>query len=263
MNTVVGKTCPYCQTPIQSGEPVVLCHLCGMPHHTDCWQENGGCTTFGCGGAPAANASQRRATPSYQTAPVYQAAPALQWTHDGRLICPTCRYIMDPFEVTCRRCANLRRQAPPALLQSAPEQYVVQPFQPSVVVFPPAEKEYVDIFSESLPPECPYELRCWNWGAFAITTLWAAAMNQWLWCVLSFIPVLNFFVSFHVAASGNAQAWKTRRWASVEQFRATQGVWNYWGIGIVVLTTIITFVVLYTLWQTTANYEKLLLPNPA
>ena len=44
----VGKTCPYCQTPLKPHDPVVVCPACRMPHHQDCWEDNGGCTTFGC-----------------------------------------------------------------------------------------------------------------------------------------------------------------------------------------------------------------------
>jgi len=53
MTTVVGKTCPYCQAPIKPGAPAVVCSACAMPHHADCWQENGRCTTFGCDGTSA------------------------------------------------------------------------------------------------------------------------------------------------------------------------------------------------------------------
>lgn len=45
---VQGKTCPYCQTPIKPGEQATVCDSCGIPHHGECWQHNGGCTTFGC-----------------------------------------------------------------------------------------------------------------------------------------------------------------------------------------------------------------------
>ena len=49
---VVGKTCPFCQYPIKPGEKVTVCPACGVPHHADCWIENGkGCTTFGCTGS--------------------------------------------------------------------------------------------------------------------------------------------------------------------------------------------------------------------
>lgn len=44
----VGKICPYCQTLIGYDEMVTVCDRCRMPHHHDCWRENGGCTTFGC-----------------------------------------------------------------------------------------------------------------------------------------------------------------------------------------------------------------------
>ena len=48
----VGKTCPYDQYPISVGDQVVVCPECGVPHHVDCWRENGGCTTYGCARSP-------------------------------------------------------------------------------------------------------------------------------------------------------------------------------------------------------------------
>ena len=46
----LGKTCPYCKTPFEKDDVVVICSICDMPHHLSCWQENNGCTTFGCTG---------------------------------------------------------------------------------------------------------------------------------------------------------------------------------------------------------------------
>ncbi len=43
-----GKTCPYCQFPIKQESELAWCRLCSIPHHRECWEENGGCTTFGC-----------------------------------------------------------------------------------------------------------------------------------------------------------------------------------------------------------------------
>lgn len=40
--------CPYCQSPIEEGMAVIVCPSCHVPHHADCWRENGRCTTFGC-----------------------------------------------------------------------------------------------------------------------------------------------------------------------------------------------------------------------
>jgi len=39
LSGVIGKTCPYCQTPIKPGEAVVFCSACSIPHHRECWNE--------------------------------------------------------------------------------------------------------------------------------------------------------------------------------------------------------------------------------
>lgn len=62
MNEAVGKTCPYCQTPIKPVEDVVYCSSCSIPHHQQCWNEGQGCTTFGCSGQPSLTPKQK--TPS-------------------------------------------------------------------------------------------------------------------------------------------------------------------------------------------------------
>lgn len=49
-NNYIGKICPYCKTPLVEGDTVVFCRSCDMPHHLSCWQDNQGCTTFGCAG---------------------------------------------------------------------------------------------------------------------------------------------------------------------------------------------------------------------
>jgi hypothetical protein len=37
----------------ETGPARIFCTACGTPHHEDCYQENGGCTVFGCARAPA------------------------------------------------------------------------------------------------------------------------------------------------------------------------------------------------------------------
>lgn len=57
MSDLIGKTCPYCQFPVKGHEELVVCSECGIPHHKDCWNENHGCTTFGCTGRPSDSSS--------------------------------------------------------------------------------------------------------------------------------------------------------------------------------------------------------------
>jgi TM2 domain-containing membrane protein YozV len=46
--------CPYCRMSFdEASPPKIFCTACGTPHHEDCYQENGGCTVFGCKRAPA------------------------------------------------------------------------------------------------------------------------------------------------------------------------------------------------------------------
>ena len=80
--------CPYCRMPFdEASPPRIFCTACGMPHHEDCYQENGGCTVFGCKRAPAddpklqVSQSDLRAVsvPVQQYAPVVpQYAPIAQ-----------------------------------------------------------------------------------------------------------------------------------------------------------------------------------------
>lgn len=41
--------CPVCGTPLSRGS-IVRCSKCRAAHHADCWQFNGLCATFACGG---------------------------------------------------------------------------------------------------------------------------------------------------------------------------------------------------------------------
>ena len=50
---MTAEVCPYCRAPIAPEEAQTACGSCGSNHHTDCYEENGGCTIFGCSCAPA------------------------------------------------------------------------------------------------------------------------------------------------------------------------------------------------------------------
>src|SRR5258706_13662385 len=45
--------CPYCRSPIDPDpQTQKICEGCATPHHVECFEENGGCTLFGCKFAP-------------------------------------------------------------------------------------------------------------------------------------------------------------------------------------------------------------------
>lgn len=63
-----GKICPYCKTEFKEDDEVVICSLCNMPHHKECWVENQGCTTFGCTGTIKGINQNQGGTISYEVA---------------------------------------------------------------------------------------------------------------------------------------------------------------------------------------------------
>jgi len=63
MNAIL---CPYCRSEIAAGESAAYCNACGTPHHQDCYQENGGCTVFGCRLAPPEEAKIQVSAPELQ-----------------------------------------------------------------------------------------------------------------------------------------------------------------------------------------------------
>jgi TM2 domain-containing membrane protein YozV len=73
--------CPYCRMPFdEASPPKIFCTACGMPHHEDCYLENGGCTVFGCKRAPADDPKLQvsQSDLSAVSVPVQQYAPVAQ-----------------------------------------------------------------------------------------------------------------------------------------------------------------------------------------
>lgn len=73
--------CPYCRMPFdEASPPRIFCTACGMPHHEDCYRENGGCTVFGCKCAPADDPKLQvsQSDLSAVSMPVQQYAPVAQ-----------------------------------------------------------------------------------------------------------------------------------------------------------------------------------------
>ena len=81
MENYIGKICPFCKTEIKEGETVKVCPSCGIPHHEGCWEENKGCTTFGC-------------TEQYhkdgETNPAYVCHNCGAQLRDGQMFCTKC-----------------------------------------------------------------------------------------------------------------------------------------------------------------------------
>lgn len=88
--------CPICCCEIAPGDDVVICPDCRTPHHRDCWEENHGCSTYGCASA----AHQETHTDSTNGG---NAAG----TPDGMVACPACGAMHPATDLVCSSCGKL------------------------------------------------------------------------------------------------------------------------------------------------------------
>ncbi len=66
--TETGRSCPYCRFPLKEKDQITFCGVCESAHHSDCWEENGGCSVVACAGGPQ-EADASSAPPPPRNAP--------------------------------------------------------------------------------------------------------------------------------------------------------------------------------------------------
>ena len=99
MENYVGKICPFCKTEITETDAVKVCPACGIPHHEGCWEENHGCTTFGC---------SEQHYEAQHTNPTDVCANCGAPLGDGQAFCPKCgtAKAAAPQKNVCGKCGN-------------------------------------------------------------------------------------------------------------------------------------------------------------
>jgi len=106
-DNAIGKICPYCTVAIQAGDSIVICSSCEMPHHKECWEENKGCTTFGCLGQNPKEAvlSKIKGTQHENTVNQSMCTKCGLILMDKYNFCPHCGIKISNEEgVTCSKC---------------------------------------------------------------------------------------------------------------------------------------------------------------
>ena len=106
----------------------------------------------------------------------------------------------------------------------------------------------------------------WNWGAFAFPVFWLFAhkLNNWAWGIFGLnmasrflgrsapeavqgsiglvVGLVQLGLAIYLGINGNRMGWESRRFDSVEDFKACQRIWAYWVLGWAVVLIIIFIV---------------------
>jgi hypothetical protein len=105
-----GGTCAVCQSAIGLKEAVLVCPSCDQVHHRECWEEVGGCATYGCENAPR---TEKAASAE---------APRTAWGDTKK--CPACGESIKSIALRCRYCGTEFDTVDPLSLKDLHKQVV-------------------------------------------------------------------------------------------------------------------------------------------
>ena len=115
MYSYIGKTCPYCGKVITQYDEAVICNVCGIPHHKNCWITYSGCTTPGC----AQNMMEK-----------YSAAQSTVQNAQGYTACSACGTVNAPGVAFCTMCGAAITGQPSkqyyTIAQQQKQEYIAQ-----------------------------------------------------------------------------------------------------------------------------------------
>ena len=94
--------CPYCQTNIKESADKIICPDCHTPHHKECWEENKGCTTYGCKNNP--NTNKNRNDVGNRTVENIQQMLINEEDKVKSIECPNCKKQIEESSVFCKFC---------------------------------------------------------------------------------------------------------------------------------------------------------------
>ncbi len=82
--------CSICRTILKPEDERTTCPRCGQDYHRSCWDEVGGCATYGCEEAPA----PEKAPPP----------PVVRGGWGDEKVCPACRATISSGLLVCSKC---------------------------------------------------------------------------------------------------------------------------------------------------------------
>lgn len=160
MENYTGKICPFCKTEIAETDAAKVCPACGIPHHVGCWEENKGCTTFGC---------SEQYHEEQGTNPTSVCNKCGAPLGDGQAFCPKCGSPNVSAQTTCGKCG--------APLEEGQE-FCSKCGQKIGVILDPNVSSAINEFNAAIQPEAPQKK-----NVFSLLALILGAVG--------IIPILN------------------------------------------------------------------------
>lgn len=105
-------SCPYCLSLLVDGDAAEVCPACKASYHADCWQENGGCSVYGCAAAAS--------PPAREDIEI----PVSYWGREHK-DCPACGEEILATALRCRHCGKVFASATPLSARDLEEQKAV------------------------------------------------------------------------------------------------------------------------------------------
>jgi hypothetical protein len=121
LSNLKTQTCPYCHSSIKPGADIIECPACETPHHKECWEENKGCTTYGCIENPEVKKQREENLDIANEVPpvVIPSVQPVQPINDvqnipgseipgfeGMIPCPECGQLIDANSSYCKFCGH-------------------------------------------------------------------------------------------------------------------------------------------------------------
>ncbi len=102
---IKNKICPYCQSKIKAGSDFIVCSNCGTPHHGECWEENSGCTTYGCINNPQTEEKVDVDSEDVGNETIHSIRESLRSNvHQNLISCPNCKSGVEEGSTYCKFC---------------------------------------------------------------------------------------------------------------------------------------------------------------
>lgn len=96
-----AATCPICGCKFEDTDEVRVCPDCKTPHHDECWEDNRGCSTYGCKSA------------SHQETHTTEGTNNGLGNDSGMIACPACGTMHPSTDLVCGSCGKLLGDALP------------------------------------------------------------------------------------------------------------------------------------------------------